>query len=182
MRRLRQPEDHQRDLVRRVVAILDDAYGRPVLAPRLPALGVRVAIPQGETLVAVRIVPGAAQQLAENIRIRHVERPYPLSRPELAGAATPRNPAIYESNARYPAHPGVARGARSKRGVAFEELVLHPVAYEPASGRIYWHEEIAVEVETKPVSRARGQGAAVPVVVPPVRPATRWFWLPLRRF
>ena len=38
MRRLRQPEDHQRDLVRRVVAILDDAYGRPVLAPRLPAL------------------------------------------------------------------------------------------------------------------------------------------------
>jgi endonuclease-3 len=38
MRRPRQPEDHRRDLVRRVVAILDDVYGRPVLAPRLPAL------------------------------------------------------------------------------------------------------------------------------------------------
>ena len=128
--------------------------------PLLPVLGIRVVVPQGHEVVAVRVAPGKAEVVAEQVQLRHAEAVYPLSRPELARRRTPRSERIYGSNARFPARCEVRNGLQRKRGVPFEELQLYPVAYQPKSGRVSWTEEITVEVETAPAAAAAADGSA----------------------
>ena len=126
--------------------------------PLLPVLGIRVVVPQGHEVVAVKVTPGKSEVVAEQVQLRHAEAAYPLSRPELAGRRTPRSERIYGSNARFPARCEVRNGLQRKRGVPFEELQLYPVSYQPKSGRVSWTEQITVEVETAPAAAALATG------------------------
>lgn len=130
-------------------------------APALPVVPVRVVVPQGERLVSVRVLPGETRELAAGVTLRHVERPFPLSRPGRREARTPRDAAIYAKDDPFPAVPEKSLGERRKRGVVFAEVVLHPVRYQPLSGRVLWHPEMVVEVRTAPAA-ARPAGGRGP--------------------
>ncbi len=136
-----------------------DSVGEPG-EPLLPVLGIRVVVPQGHEVVAVKVTPGMAEVVAEQVQLRHAEAAYPLSRPDLVRRRTPRSERIYGSNARYPARSELRNGLQRKRGVPFEEIQLYPVAYQPKSGRVIWTEEITVEVETAPAAAAIAGGGA----------------------
>ncbi len=126
-------------------------------APQLPVLGIRIAVPQGEEVVSVTVLPDEGRELATGITVRHAQEPYPLSRPDLARRRMPRNEEIYSAAATYPAERGQRRGLQQQRGVAFEMLQLYPVAYQPQAGRLTWHEEIKVELTTKVTAGGRGR-------------------------
>ncbi|MBD3235935.1 MAG: hypothetical protein GF330_04470 [Candidatus Eisenbacteria bacterium] len=118
-------------------------------APLLPAREAAVLLPPGETVTAVRVTATGTRALPGTHRVAHAETPRPISLP---GPFPPTLPdaRIYESDAAYPPEAAhlVTEQIAWGHGIAFFQV--HPVAYEPQSGRISWHERVSLEITTAP--------------------------------
>jgi subtilisin family serine protease len=121
--------------------------------PVLPTLTARVAIPQGESVVSLKVVPGERHVVDLAAPVRHGQQPYPLSKPS-ERRATPRKESLYGSNDLFPSDSVRSRGVQAKRGVEFVDLVLQPVAYQPKAGKLVWFGTLTVEVVTQPATKA----------------------------
>lgn len=129
-------------------------------APSLPELAVRIAIPQGKKVKSVNVVPLKIEAVAEGVTLRHAERQvHPMA--GAVFAATPRDKAIYSSNAVYPAAAGGDWHLASKNGIDFCELILTPAYCKPASGEVGYYPEVLVTVEYEnPLFKKAASGAS----------------------
>ncbi|MEJ2721791.1 MAG: C25 family cysteine peptidase, partial [bacterium] len=117
-------------------------------APQVPVELVRIALPPGAEIAAVRIVKMESEDLAGEFDLFPVQKPQILSQPamDFAGA----DPQVYASPSVYPGDvvDGLRRGFQSDFNTA--ALAVHPVQYQPARKRIIFHSLIEIEVDYKP--------------------------------
>lgn len=125
-------------------------------APQLPIDLVRLALPQGTEVERVEAQVSASIMLPGTYRI------LPAQPPEILGlAGTQHDPApfvepadeIYGSRARFPALVAENLGTGFAGGYGVANLLVYPLAYVPATGRLYLCTEIDLEIHYGPASR-----------------------------
>ncbi|MBD3235247.1 MAG: hypothetical protein GF330_00900 [Candidatus Eisenbacteria bacterium] len=123
--------------------------------PLLPARELVVLLPPGEEVVSVRARGRERHALSGRHAIVPAPQQYPIS---AMGPfpATPRDAAIYGSDATFP--PEAARLITTQRawGHDLAFLQVYPVAYWPQSGELAWFGRVEVEIETAPPTGSGG--------------------------
>ncbi|MFO7599921.1 MAG: C25 family cysteine peptidase [Candidatus Desulfacyla sp.] len=119
----------------------------PVGAPMLPRMTARLFIPAGEKLKSIAVACDPLLALPGPYTIAPAQPPVPASMGHLAKAA-PKDPAFYDSNARYPGITHVDLGVQILKGASLAVLHLCPVQYNPVSGEIGYYPTMTVTVTT----------------------------------
>ncbi len=116
--------------------------------PALPAKGVHILLPYGESPAYIRIHAEKRIFLGDGYLIEPVTAPFPLSiGPDEKNGPHPDS-AIYLSTDIFPGQLYENLGAQSFRGYNILVLKLMPVEYIPQSGALYYYSEIEVVVGT----------------------------------
>ncbi len=117
--------------------------GRPVV----PAIPCWVMLPQGHSLKDVKVKLGEREELPGRFVLEHGTKHYRLSDP---GPIEPADPdaAIYGSDDVYPAVRHEVKGVHVKQGVRYVCVVLYPLEYRPASGRVAYYRSVAIGVSS----------------------------------
>jgi len=116
--------------------------------PALPAAPARILLPPGSEVTGIEIIPGSREVVAEKLRIEPVGRQIPLSRMGKTPVATEPDPAVYSSDAPFPAESFYSVGTQAFRGYRILTLRLQPVVYRPVSGELAWYSQYTVVVTT----------------------------------
>ena len=137
-------------------------------APALPAWGTVVELPSNgdyeitfespsATLLAGQADVGAAP--APDLPQPGAARPLASLAEELSAVPTidRPDPAIYRTDAFYPASPVVDGGVQWQAGRRLLALRVFPFQYNPVTGRLRYHPDIAITVRGREY-RGRGQG------------------------
>lgn len=119
--------------------------------PLLPARRMIVLLPPGEKVVAVRAIASADRGVDGTWRVAWAQTPRPISLGQ-PDALTPADPAVYGTDAPFPAQRFQLVDEQTLWGHRMAFLQIYPVVYRPASGELSWSEKIEVEVETAPVA------------------------------
>lgn len=135
-------------------SVLVEADGQRLLAdpgaPLLPVLPLTLLLPPGEELLDIRVEADDGQLLEGTWSVAHARQPHKLSSPDIDD--TPPDERIYSSDTLFPAalhgEPVISR----YRGFGLVTVLLHPVRYRPASGRLYHHPGLNVVLTTRGVS------------------------------
>jgi hypothetical protein len=130
---------------------------RPVGAPGeplMPAKGVILLLPPGESIAGVQVIPGDRVVLEGTYVIQPADREYPFS---YDGPYLPIEPDedIYASPNPYPEELFEGQATRFLCGHSLGTLVIYPVEYTPATGQIAWYRSLKVVLETKPAADAQ---------------------------
>ncbi|HEX2957469.1 MAG TPA: C25 family cysteine peptidase, partial [Chitinispirillaceae bacterium] len=116
--------------------------------PVLPVIPVQVIIPAGHSFDKVVILDSKSNKLSGSHRIRHGQANIPLIPGVRQKVAEPKAD-IYSSDNVYPPSIVEMIGIQYKKGVAIAFLQLHPVAYQPKSGKISVCSSISFELKLK---------------------------------
>jgi hypothetical protein len=114
--------------------------------PRLPAVPYRMALPRGAEPVSVRIRVLDSLLVDGEFDIRPSVVPRPIGDEAPAFHAAERAP-VYFTDALYPASPGEFVGAGNMDGRPVCDILLYPLRYRPAEGRLVLSTSMVVEVE-----------------------------------
>ncbi|MFC1890743.1 C25 family cysteine peptidase, partial [Thermodesulfobacteriota bacterium] len=127
------------------------SYGAPG-SPVLPYRTGKVLLPYGTRKVSVDVAAGRKTTLSGSHRIVHGQQPVPLS---FDGpiVLTPPDEAVYSSIEPFPASMYSHASVQYKRGFAVLTLLINPVEYIPASGRISYYESMTVTVTVEAAGR-----------------------------
>ncbi|MFC1683213.1 C25 family cysteine peptidase [Candidatus Zixiibacteriota bacterium] len=136
------------DLISLPVGGSVEALGHPML----PVHRVNVAIPAGHEVKAVKALAGKSEELAGTYRILPAQHPRKISdprRPEEIPFVQP-DPRIYASNEPYPASLTSLLGQADLVGQQMAAVELHPVQWNPATGKVTFHQQIHLTVICQP--------------------------------
>jgi hypothetical protein len=92
-------------------------------------------LPQGHTPVNVRVESARTEILDGTFDIAPAQVPVPLSG-RFSPRITPKDALIYASGDAYPHSWAEVGQVHYKRGVALVEVIVHPLSYVPAAGRV----------------------------------------------
>lgn len=113
-------------------------------APLLPVKPVRLLIPGGRHINAISFERTGFTEVAGSVHLTSAQQPVPANQ---SPTVVPPDPAIYGSNAPYPAHPGGNVSILSTGPHQVATAVLSPVEYHPLSGSLSYYRTIKVVVE-----------------------------------
>ncbi len=99
--------------------------------PALPYLPVTVLLPMGETVVSAEVSFGRDSSIRSNFSLDYVRTPQPISVP--AADNTVRNPAVWTTDAYYPAENVSYLGTQTWKGYSLAVFALYPWQYNPVS-------------------------------------------------
>jgi len=118
-------------------------------APALPAVAVNVVVPQNMRVTGVTCAPVATDDVEGSFNIMPAQRPRPMSD---AGkpAFVPPDPAVYNSDALYPAELGRPAGQNSMQGYNVASLLIYPLQYSPKSGTLKFHRRLSLNLTMEP--------------------------------
>jgi len=144
---------------------------RPVGAPGeplLPAKGVALLLPPGESIAGVRVIAGERVVLEGSYLIQPADREYPLSS---SGPFLPVEPDadLYASTDPFPVELFEGQGTHFLCGHSIGTVVIYPVSYTPATGQISWFRSLQVVLETKPAEDAQQSASRFLRSTPEVR-------------
>jgi hypothetical protein len=114
-------------------------------APALPALAVNVVIPQNMRVTGVKCTPVTTEDVEGSFLIMPVQPPRPISA-EGEPKLVPPDPAVYNSDAPYPAELGKAAGQNSMKGYNVASLIVYPVQYNPANKTLKYHTKLSLDL------------------------------------
>ena len=114
--------------------------------PCLPARGAYILLPQGTKVNDITVTHGEMVHLGSGFNVEPVGEIVPLSMISSAPLPVP-NEAIYSSNDLFPSRLFTEVGTYSFRGYKILVLTLHPVQYVPATGKVFYYENLMVSVE-----------------------------------
>jgi len=129
--------------------------------PAIPQEGIFVAVPNGATNIAVKVVRKRMQKLSGTWRLQPA--PKPITEEEyLAGKEEYKpKPEVYDSDSEYPGKDFDFLGMRSLEGVPVVHLIVYLAQYKPLSGTLSVVKNMTLEVsydvppQTDAVPRAR---------------------------
>jgi len=121
--------------------------GRPG-EPELPVGSVRALVPAGQRVESVSLAPAGSIELKGSHTLYPKQNPWPLSwgQPPF----TPPDNDIYGKSAFFPARLFVSEPLQHMRGFPILPITLHPVVYNPASGKLAYFPVLSVRIETVP--------------------------------
>ena len=137
--------------------------------PNLPAVLVTVALPRGTEIASVEVSHGDAVVLPGSYRVMPMQEPTPVSS-EKAGI-TPPDAKVYSSSEPFPGKLVYAFESGNMGGYGVGSVVLAPVQYVPATGKLMVYDVIDFDLKLK---RADGEN-----VYPEVR--LNWIDRDIRR-
>jgi len=134
--------------------VMLEADGQRLLAepgaPLLPLLPVTLLLPPGEELLDLRVAAAEPSSLSGSWAVIPAQQPRRLSEPRETVDPTPPDPEIYTSDALFPTSLHGEPIKSRYRGFGLVTVLLHPVRYRPASGRLLHHPELTVTLTTGP--------------------------------
>ncbi|MBN1601842.1 MAG: choice-of-anchor D domain-containing protein [Chitinispirillaceae bacterium] len=116
--------------------------------PVLPVIPVQVVIPAGYSFDKAVVLDSKRKQIKGTHRIRHGQANVPLIPGARQRIAQPEA-SIYGSDNAYPSSVIELVGIQYKKGVPIAFLQLHPVSYQPKSGKISVCTSISFELQLK---------------------------------
>jgi hypothetical protein len=128
-----------------LVALSGAAMTTVVGAPSLPVVAVNVVVPQNMRVTGVTCAPAAAEDVEGSFLIMPVQPPRPVSD---AGkpAFVPPDPAVYNSDAPYPAELSRPAGQNSMFGYNVASLLVYPLQYSPKSKTLRFHRKLTLNL------------------------------------
>jgi len=121
--------------------------------PLLPSRGAALLLPPGERVRGLRVRHSAERSIEGTWRVAAAGTPQPSDGSRLFVETGPL-PEIYESDDLHPSSPAALVTVERAWGHDIAFLRVRPLGYRPLSGRLHWHEEIVVEIETEPSGEA----------------------------
>ncbi len=120
-------------------------------APQLPVKAVTVELPGRGAVKSVHVQAERWERLETGVRVLPAQKQVILSRLDAVDALTGPDPAIYESWSAWPAEPWVWTGTGIRSGKTVAEILLYPVRYVGAEGRLEYCPNFRIEVEYEPL-------------------------------
>jgi len=128
------------------LVILEGAAMTTVVgAPALPAVAVNVVVPQNMRVTGVKCTPAATQDVEGTFLIMPVQPPRPASAEGEPEFVSP-DPAIYGSDAFYPAELAKAAGQNSMKGYNIASVIVYPLQYSPANKTLKFHTRLDIDL------------------------------------
>ncbi|MCK4357976.1 MAG: T9SS type A sorting domain-containing protein [Candidatus Cloacimonetes bacterium] len=115
--------------------------------PAIPYIGIRLLLPQNESIVSVSLALKDEVNLGSYI-LYPKQQQVPLSKIEGAKFTEP-NPDIYQSETQFPSCQYTNYSTHYLAGYSLGFLALTPIKYIPATCELSYYKEIAVLVETE---------------------------------
>ena len=131
------------------VLTLDETrlHGRPG-EPLLPYRSVRLALPPGQTLDRLEIIPGPRITLPGSFRIAPAQPDRQFS--NIGPQDHMKKETVYTSKTPYPQTTTPQGQVHYLHGVAFVLATVTPASYVPASGELGYSETVTLRVHTRP--------------------------------
>ena len=123
-------------------------FGAPG-APILPMVGASILLPPGEVAIDISVVPGELIVLGDGYTVEPGQAQYPLSFEGPFETFGP-DPGIYGIRGSYPDRMIDEPTVGTFRGYGIASSAMHPVEYEPATGRLAYYASMDVVVTTAP--------------------------------
>ncbi|MBU8932776.1 MAG: hypothetical protein KOO62_02105 [candidate division Zixibacteria bacterium] len=127
--------------------------------PALPTKRARILLPYGHTLSEVEITAGQKLLVGTGLRLLPIEYPFELSTPPDQLPPLTIDEMAYTHSEPLPTTMYQVRSTQSFRGYQVVFIDLIPVQYTPASGDLYYYEEMKLIVRTEestPTATVRG--------------------------
>jgi len=116
--------------------------------PNLPAIGVKLLIPQGSEIIDIHLKTGEKVYLGSNFNVKPNRAPIKLL--EKNEPSKPfKNELIYNSKEVFPNKSFQIIGTHFFRGYKILILALYPVQYIPSSGDLFYFKDLTVSVKTE---------------------------------
>jgi hypothetical protein len=112
--------------------------------PRLPSGGANILLPQGTSVDDI-IVEGECEFLGSGFTVEPVPEMIPISKISSKTINVPDND-IYSSKEMFPGKLFEEIGIYSFRGYEILVLKLHPIQYIPATGELYFYQDIKLSI------------------------------------
>lgn len=118
--------------------------------PMLPTQEIQIALPTGMKVEKVSVVELKSSRLPGNFII------YPAQEPRRTGLYDLQTPFIepdskvYESNSLYPSNPVELIGQSDLAGQAIAHILVYPLQYHPAEGKLILHNSLTLTLECSP--------------------------------
>ncbi len=123
-------------------------FGAPG-APVLPMVGASILLPPGEVAVDISVVPGELVVLGDGYTVEPGQAQYPLSFEGPFETFGP-DPEIYGIRGSYPDRMIDEPKTGTFRGYGIASSAIHPMEYEPETGRLAYYASMDVVVTTAP--------------------------------
>jgi len=120
-------------------------------APALPSRAAYLLLPPGHEVISATSVPAGVASLPGKHRVAPAPR---LRPPRRSGTRplTPLDPLFYESRKAFPEVLTTFLPVQSRRGLPLLPMVVRPVKYEAATGRLSWAGAVEINVVTAPAT------------------------------
>ena len=120
--------------------------------PMLPVHRVYVAIPAGHQAKAVKVLFEKGEDLAGTYRVLPAQHPRKISDPRLQEEIpfVEPDPLVYASDRPYPTSLAGLLGQADLVGQQMAAVEIHPVQWNPATGKITFHEKIKLAMICEP--------------------------------
>ena len=122
--------------------------------PALPQWQFTLVIPPGMRVAGVDCEARGAKDIGRGLRVYPAQPPVTFSETRLPPFVAPDR-AVYESDAAWPGSYAEASPVGIKSGFRLVTITLHPLQYQPVSGRLAIAGELAVTVRYEPDPLAR---------------------------
>jgi hypothetical protein len=115
--------------------------------PQLPVKYIKIAIPRGTRAAAIHATYANAIEIPGEYSIRPAQPPVPTSASSIPARWAEPDASIYSSSEPYPGTLAELLDTGSLGGHRIADIVVYPVQYVPASGKLILYTQIEVEVE-----------------------------------
>ena len=132
-----------------LVVLSGAAMTTVVGAPSLPAVAVTVVVPQNMRVTGVACGPVVTDDVEGSFIIMPTQKPQPITDPRRPSFVPP-DPAIYNSDAPYPAELGRLVGQNSMQGYNVASLLVYPLQFSPRSRTLRFHRKLTVDLTMEP--------------------------------
>jgi hypothetical protein len=152
------------------VTLLPDGYVEVILegegfqklfgppgSPVLPVRSVRALLPPDREVKEVEVIPGKKIAIEGKYRVEFARAPRPVSAPALEDEGEMEDLAIYSSSNPYPGRLGSGHTIQHLRGYPILVMLLNPVEYLPAEGKLFYYESLTLRVRHGPEVRKLGE-------------------------
>ena len=115
--------------------------------PNIPSKGVHILLPPKSKIDNIQITTDKEHIIGEGFNIDPIGEPIPITYSSTSQKIS-TNKEIYNSNEFYPGKLYTETGIYNFRGYKILVLLLHPIQYNPLTGKLYFYENMYVNVKT----------------------------------
>ncbi len=115
--------------------------------PNIPSKGIHILLPPKSKIDDIQIIGDNERIIGQGFNIDPVGEPIPITSSTISQKISP-NEEIYSSNEFFPGKLYTNVGIYNFRGYKILVLLLHPVQYNPVTGKLCYYENINVNIKT----------------------------------